>query len=73
VTLLAGMFCQLDAFHQLRDTDLGYDLLRVWKRNENHQTGTRFVIHQRFVSTVSSVELVSDGVSYTYRAERLLV
>jgi hypothetical protein len=63
VTLLAGVFCQLDVFHQLRNADLGYDLLRVWKRNENHQIGTRFVVHQRFISTVSSVELVSD-VSY---------
>jgi hypothetical protein len=64
VTLLAGMFCQLDAFHHLRNTDLGCDLLHVWKRNENHQIGTKFVVHQRFISAVSRVELVSDGVSY---------
>jgi hypothetical protein len=64
VTLLGGMFCQLDAFHQLRNTAVGHDLLHVWKRNENHQIGTRFVVHQRFVSAVSSVEPVSGGVSY---------
>jgi hypothetical protein len=35
------------------------------RRNENHQIGTRFVVHQRFVSTVGyRVELVNDGVSY---------
>jgi hypothetical protein len=31
---------------------------------ENHQIGTRFVVHQTSVSTVSRVEFVSDGVSY---------
>jgi len=31
-----------------------------WKRNENHQFGTGFLVHQRIISKVKWVELLSD-------------
>ena len=35
------------------------------KRNENHQLGTEFFVHQGIVPAVKKVEYVSDRMSYT--------
>jgi len=38
-----------------------------WKGNENHHIGTGFLVHQRIISEVKGVELVSDGMLYIVR------
>ena len=40
------------------------------RRNENHQLGKRFFVHQRIISAIKREEFVSDRMSYILVAPR---